>query len=269
MTSSKFGRMAAVSIALAGIAACSDNPASPFDGSGTSQPDVLKAINAPAAAPVRPPRASISASVAGPASPADTLRVSFQVGPAGGVFPLGRHWIAFPANSVCDMSQSSYGEAHWNQLCPIASEPVTINALVFADTSGHPHVEFAEHLRFDPTKQVILHMSFDYREGDAAPDLLWRKQQSAQAIDEGDVDPAMVTREGDQWMVYRRVKHFSGYTLSTGFLQVRLGDDADGGDEDLGIDLGFRKGASIPTPGSLNSGHVVATGRNGESKAEP
>ena len=226
-----------------------------------SDADVQRAINAPAAAPVRAPRAAINASVAGPVNPADTLNVSFQVGPEGGVFALGRHWIAFPANSVCDMSQTAYGEAHWNELCPIASEPVTINAQVFVDQAGRPHVEFAEHLRFDPTKQVILHLTFDYREGDATPEIFWRKDD-ASAVDEGDLDPAMVTREGDYWMVYRRVKHFSGYLVSMGYLKLDGGGDD--GDEDASLDLSLRPGGQLPSPKPLESGHVVATGRSGD-----
>jgi hypothetical protein len=259
MTSLKYGRTFAVAFALVGVAACSDNPASPLSGGRTPNPDVQRAIDAPAAAPVRAPHASLSASVAGPTNPSDTLAVSFQVGPEGGVFPLGRHWIAFPENSVCDMSQTQYGEAFWNELCPIATEPVTINAIVFADSAGHPHVEFDQHLRFDPTKQVIMHMSFDYREGDVAPDILWRRQNDASVVEEGEIDPAMITREGDSWLVYRRVKHFSGYVLITGY--VRLDSSGDGSSGSLGIDLGFRRATSLPSPRPLQSGHVVATGR--------
>ena len=265
MTSLKYGRMSAVAFALVGVAACSDNPTSPFSGGNTATPDQQRAINAPAAAPVRAPRASLSAAVAGPSDPSDTLRVSFQVGPEGGVFPLGRHWIYFPENSVCDMSQAEYGEEYWNDLCPIASEPVTINALVFADSVGHPHVEFAEHLRFDPTKQVILHMSFDWREGDGTPDMLWRKQENAEAVDEGEIDPAMVTLEGDSWMVYRRVKHFSGYMIAVGYVRLEVGGSEGG----LGVDLGFRHTNSVPSPKPLQSGHVVATGREAEATKQP
>ena len=249
MTPIKFGRIAAVALVLMGVAACSDDLTSPVTNRPVD-PDVQSAIDAPAAAPVRAPRASISASVAGASDPADTLRVSFQVGPEGGVFPLGRHWIAFPANSVCDMSQAQYGEEHWNELCPIAAEPVTISAKVFADSVGRPLVEFAEHLRFDPTKQVILHMSFDYRAGDDAPDIFWKKSLDAAVVNEGELDPAMVTLEGDTWMVYRRVKHFSTYTVSTGFLSLRAE-----------LDMELRRSSVMPTVSSLNSGHVVATGR--------
>jgi outer membrane murein-binding lipoprotein Lpp len=255
MINKRYRRLAAAALVVTGIAACSDNPASPTNAVPTDA-DVLAAMNAPAAAPVKAPRASINAAI-GDANPADTLAVSFQVGPEGGVFPLGRHWISFPANSVCDMSQTSYGEGEWNQLCPIASEPVTIDAIVFADSTGSPRVEFAQHLRFDPTKQVILHMTFDYREGDVAPDILWHRNEAAQDVDEGDIDPAMVTREGDEWMVYRRVKHFSGYTVSTGFLRVDVG-----GESLLGVDIGLDRLSSTPSrPQPLQSGHVVATGR--------
>jgi len=260
MITKRYRRIAAAALVLTGLAACSDNPASPA-AAVSSAADIQAAINAPAAAPVKAPRAAISAAVAGPVSPADTQLVTFEVGPEGGVFALGRHWISFPANSVCDMSQTQYGEGEWNNLCPIAQGPVTIHARVWADSDGTPHVDFAEHLRFDPTKQVILHITFDYREGDVTPDILWQKSAEDSAVDEGDVDPALVTREGDSWMVYRRVKHFSGYVINTGYLDVR---SVDGGE--TSIDFGLKRSSNDPTvtrPQPLNSGHVVATGRDG------
>lgn len=263
MTSSHLSRIAAVSLALVGLAACSDSPAAPSNDLA-----IQAAINAPASAPVAAPRAAVSAAVAGAADPADTLRVQFEVGPEGGVFALGRHWISFPANSICDMSQASYGDAHWNELCTPATEPVAVDAMVFVDTAGRPHVEFAQHLRFDPTQQVILHMTFDYRVGDETPDVLWKRDRASEAVDEGEVDPAMVTREGSYWMVYRRVKHFSGYIITSGRLESSLdaseGGEA-GGDASLGVETGITlrrtPGLPIAVPKPLESGHVVATGR--------
>jgi hypothetical protein len=247
-------RAAAALFALAGIAACSDAPMAP-QAAKLSDAQRKALIDAPAAAPVKAPKSAVDAGLDVAASATDTVRTSFQVGPEGGVFAIGRHWISFPANAVCDPSQSSYGEGEWNNDCVIATEPVTIDAVTFADSTGAPMVEFAQHLRFDPTKQVILHMSFDYRSGDDAPDILWQKAASDSAVNEGDEDPALVTRDGNYWMVYRRVKHFSGYTLSTGCLGVRV---------DVGIDLGLNRSGSqfqMPAPEPLRSGHVVATGR--------
>ena len=242
---------ALVTLAVAGLAGCADTAAGPR----AQVDDFASLVNAPAAAPVARPQAAIDGFRASVGNPADTAYNTFQVGPEGGVFAVGRHWISFPANSVCDMAQASYGPAEWNKPCEIASEPVTIDAKSWADSEGNPQVEFSQHLRFDPTKQVILHMSFDYREGEDAPEILWVQEKGAEGFDEGDVDPAMVTRDGNYWMVYRRVKHFSGYTVSTGFLGLRAGVE---------IDLGLRRyfGGALIKPTALGSGHLVATGKN-------
>lgn len=242
-------RAAATILALSALAACSEGPAAPA-AEVTTDAEFQAAVNAPAAAPIARPAASRDAALS-TAAAGDTTFATFRVSRLGGVFPIGRHWIWFSSNSICDMSRTSYGETEWNKPCAIAQDAVTIDAKAYTDAKGNPHVDFAQHLRFDPTRPVILHLSFDYAEGDEAPAILWRRAGTDGSADEGSADPSMVTRRGDSWMVYRRVKHFSGYLLSTGFLRLSVESD---------IDL-RRSGPLHTKSAGVNSGHVVATGR--------
>ena len=138
---------------------------------------------------------------------------------------IGEHKIVFPANSICDPATSSYGPTEWDQPCTPAAQPITM----YADTAtvnGHPYIRFSPDLRFvpsaDPKAWVMLYMK-DASAADplVAPtlDILWQTADGS-LIDETLADPTLATQvQGSSSIVYRRLKHFTGYLVVTGYAQ--------------------------------------------------
>jgi len=262
MTRSSLLRSTAALLALAALAACGDAPAAPSVERDLSlDPATAALVNAPAPAPVIPRSTGAFASVAitpvAGVQVGDTTVSTFTVMPSrDAVYTLGRHWIFFQAGSICDPLSANYHAAQWNSSCRAATTPVVVTARVYRTADGAPVVHFDQHLRFAPTKYVILHMSFDAVAGSGTPKIDWLKDKYSAPVDESAQDQAMITRQGDQFMVYRRVKHFSGFIVPTGRLSERTG---------YGVDVGLDRYVKIPGmsqvgPGQVQGGHVVATG---------
>ncbi len=154
----------------------------------------------------------------------DTLRFSFTIDPSHTTFYyLGAgNSITFPAGSLCDPSRSSYGAGQWDRWCPVATSPVTVNTKAWLDREGQPHLDFDRHVRFVPTLNpagwVMLTLS-DY--GSSID--LWSKiaycqtEQQSSCVDESKQDPTVATvTDPISGKLTRRVKHFSGYSLTSG-----------------------------------------------------
>jgi hypothetical protein len=246
-------RSTAALVVIGALTACSDAPSSPDAAPAL---DAAR-VSAPATAPVRPQaaNASLNYTVYTPegVQVGDTMVTTFNVAHRkDGVYMLGRHWIYFQAGSICDPLRSTYGESFWNDPCRTAKTDIQIVAKVWADSAGAPRVEFFPHLRFQPDKYVILHMTYDIP-GNHEPKILWFKNDKVVALDESANDEALVTQKDSTLMVYRRIKHFSGYTLSTG--RVLTSTSLEG--EAL---LGGIRAVQTVGPQPLGSGHLVATG---------
>ena len=163
-------------------------------------------------------------------------------------FVLGEHKIKFDANAVCDPATSGYGALAWDQPCaPAAATRIT--AAWWTDERGHPRIDFQPALRFNPAARVVLALMDKQAAGDPSYRIVWVDEQGA-LVDEAAQDTSVATHLATSGYLYRRVKHFSGYTVSTG----RLGYD--------GLDVSLRSVPTVPPgPTPLQSGHVVATGR--------
>jgi hypothetical protein len=185
---------------------------------------------------VAPKAASIDSTIPGGGATAaltgtDTLRFSFVIDPTHSTFYyLGAgNSITFPAGSLCDPNRSSYGMGEWEKWCPAATTPVTVNTKAWLDAAGQPHLDFDHHVRFVPTANpagwVMLTLS-DYGSGLS----FWSKiaycqtEQQSSCIDESVADPTVATvNDPITGKLTRRVKHFSGYSLTSG-------RDSDGGE---------------------------------------
>ncbi|HEY4305323.1 MAG TPA: hypothetical protein VGM82_12680 [Gemmatimonadaceae bacterium] len=154
----------------------------------------------------------------------DTLRFSFVIDPNRSTsYYLGQgNTITFPAGSLCDPNRSSYGPTEWDKWCPAASSPVTVNTKAWLDAAGQPHLDFDRHVRFVPTWNpagwVMLTLS-DYGTGIN----LWSNisycatEFASSCIDESKSDPTVATVNNPvTGKLTRRVKHFSGYSLTSG-----------------------------------------------------
>ncbi len=131
----------------------------------------------------------------------------------------GAHRLWVRAGGICDL-KSDYGSGTWDLPCLSAILPTIVVARSWVDANGHPGIEFSPALRFLPAK-----------EGEGSSAELWLRDRSAawnttaiiryctekECVDEGAKDSSMVTlHDLKRGYLYRRIKHFSGYQVSTG-----------------------------------------------------
>jgi hypothetical protein len=160
----------------------------------------------------------------------DSTSADIDVTYTGGKFTLGKHGIYFPAGSICDPSVTTYGVTEWDQPCTPATEPVHIHAeLRMVD--GRESIDFTPSLRFvpssDPMKYVWLYMRSDaVQTNDASQfNLAWAPFLGAESVDESHADSTMRTYVWPQGgIVFRRIKHFSGYQMTVGLVSDAASD---------------------------------------------
>lgn len=147
----------------------------------------------------------------------------YEIG--GGMFTL-----TVPANGVCVLG-SSYGPGQWDAPCTTlgADETITLTA-TYGFANGGPVIDFAPQLRFSPNAEVTLATGIyasllsSLRPSFATNPSVLRYFGMYYTPDLGTTgntdaafDPTLVThinlRTG---MVWRRVKHFSGYNVAGG-----------------------------------------------------
>lgn len=147
----------------------------------------------------------------------------FTVTPQGGVFFIGPHLIAFSDRAICDPARSSYGPTEWDKPCPALDGPITIRAQL-SGGNGHPRIDFTPALRFVPkqyhSQGVWLYLQdrtlTNSGSGNAADrfEILWAPSQGAPLVDEEQADAEVRTEvEMDTQVLFRKIKHFSGYTV--------------------------------------------------------
>ena len=156
----------------------------------------------------------------------------FTLDPSKGQTLLfGPHKVSFPAYSVCDPATSGYGDGTWDTPCQPLQAPLTVTA-TFTLVDDHAYIDFQPSLRFVPAgadqrdRWVILSMrEWEGIDSKGAYSILWQRPFDGLWVDEGAEDPTMAS-----WIdpttnsVSRRIKHFSGYNVTAGF----IGEAADG-----------------------------------------
>ncbi|HEX6058819.1 MAG TPA: hypothetical protein VFZ11_07345 [Gemmatimonadaceae bacterium] len=154
---------------------------------------------------------------------ADSLSADITVTPTGGWFRLGNHGIFFPDHAICDPATSSYGVGHWDEPCDVLDQPIQIHAEVRTQ-DGRSWVDFTPALRFAPsadsTQWVQIYL---YSDGALDPDnlpemtILWSSGIGDPGVDESVDDATQRTFvDIDHGIAFRRIKHFSGYSVSSG-----------------------------------------------------
>ena len=127
---------------------------------------------------------------------------------------LGASGLYIPANAICEVGTSSYGIGTWNDACAPQTRPMTITAVVRNAATDHPSVEFQPALRFNPTKQVWLYMSVSNQATLDNTKVLWYCNETT-CMDESQTDSDLVSYvDREHFMVFRRIKHFSGYVVA-------------------------------------------------------
>jgi len=140
-------------------------------------------------------------------------------------FSIGLNHLELPANSVCNIAGSSYGVGHWNETCTPETDTVTITVTISGATTDNPRLDFQPAMRFNPDKNVELYM---YTPSASLSDS-WKLAYCNAAnvcVDESQTDLELQSYvDRDASVVFRRIKHFTGY-LSTDFTDQGLSPDA-------------------------------------------
>jgi hypothetical protein len=188
--------------ALLALSACADSPAAPENDEAVAAFPSFKIY---------------------PMYAADGRSADFIVTPTGGTFNLGEHAIYFPRNSICDPETSSYGPTRWDEPCRALRKSITIHAEL-RELNGRSWVDFTPALRFVPSRHkdqwVLLFMQTDAKPSDMGriPPILWSPAIGVPGIDESLTDATLRTQwDRRKGGVYRRIKHFSGYNVHSGY----------------------------------------------------
>ena len=177
-------------------------------------------LTAPAAAPTRALEAN---SMFVPSASAKALigvadgTYSFTFDPSDDQsLALGPNRLDIPANAVCDLLTSGYGAAYWDRSCTPHSQPVTLTVIIKNAATSAPSVDFSPAMRFNPTKNVQLFMYAPHvSRTDAKNWLMFYCPDSGTCVDESRADRALATYiDRSASVLFRRVKHFSGYTVA-------------------------------------------------------
>ena len=131
---------------------------------------------------------------------------------------FGEHSLWLPANSVCDPVTSSYGIGTWDDACTPLATNITITANVRSASGGFPRVDFEPALRFSPDHAAYLTFTVKGKQAKEAAEmriLYCPVSSSKDCIDEALTDSSLETALNRSYkMVYRRIKHFSGYLVA-------------------------------------------------------
>jgi hypothetical protein len=150
---------------------------------------------------------------------ADERSAEFTVDQDGGYFRMGKHGIVFPRSAICDPERSSYGPGTWDANCPVLRRPIRIRAELRSQ-DGREWVDFTPALRFrpsnDPSDWVWIYMlAGEAAFTDRSLNILWSPAIGVPGIDESLDDPTLRTYVAGGY-AYRRIKHFSGYNVTSG-----------------------------------------------------
>ncbi|MEP6992032.1 MAG: hypothetical protein ABJA80_13960 [bacterium] len=130
--------------------------------------------------------------------------------------PLGPNSIEIPSDAVCDLETSGYGASFWDRPCTPERQPVTLTIIIKNAASAHPSLDFRPAMRFNPSRTVQLYMYAPrVSKDDARNWLMYYCPDKGKCVDESLADKSLATSiDKANKMLFRRVKHFSGYTVA-------------------------------------------------------
>jgi hypothetical protein len=211
-----------------GVAACSDGPTSPVGISPTASGPLMASGSG-----------SDGSGVSGRGQDAGS-RV-FTIWPGLPVFEkLGDHVLHVPAGVVCDPATSGYGAAYWDLPCAALDRPLQVTA-TWTTREGRAVLSFSPDLRFAPSDDESRWVNLWLKDASGInPSLyytiLWFDAAASQWVDESQADPSLKARTYQSGnLVVRRLKHFSDYSLWSGFGSYNVTSGMDSGGEWLGL----------------------------------
>lgn len=174
---------------------------------------------------------------------------SIVLTPRGGDFLLGGFMLHVPAGAVCDPRTTNYGPAFWDDPCTPLRSAIRLQVHV-QHQDGRLWIDFKPNVRFapssDPSQWVTLTTWRPRGELSTALSgnqmrqfaLLYAPEIGADPLDEGAIDRSMITVvQLSDGLIWRRLKHFSGFTITLGYVCDPAVDQtctsATGGDVDV------------------------------------
>jgi hypothetical protein len=176
---------------------------------------------------------SLSRSSTNPGRSDRTVLTTLTISPSGGTYHIGDFDVVIPAGAVCDPQATAYGVGHWDEDCVPANRDITVS--VVAEThKDQVSIDFKPDLRFRPSAGWVTIRTAAYSDlltSDAVRQLprtssyfsnyviLYVPSGGQAHIDEvrSTGDASMVTHvDLTSGIVWRRVKHFSGYVVYSG-----------------------------------------------------
>lgn len=162
-----------------------------------------------------------------------TLLGTLELSPNGGTYHVGDFDIVVPAGAVCDPAVTKYGPRYWDEDCVPAQRSITVNVIA-RKLGQRVSVDFEPDLRFRPSAGWVVIQTSAYtglltsaavrQQSPQSPyfenfSILYVPTRGRSQINEARTtgDQSMMThvdlRSG---LVWRRVKHFSGYLVTAG-----------------------------------------------------
>ena len=196
-----------------------------------------------AVAPANPDSDANFASSARGLEKGTTVISTFEISPNGGTYNVGGFQLVVPAGAVCDPASTNYGSRYWNDDCAPLNRSITIK-LVAETHRNHVSVDFQPDLRFRPAAGAVTIRTSAYRElltsggarqmspSDAffrALAIMYVPSGRTTRIDEVQSlsDRSLVTYiNRSTGTISRRIQHFSGFLVSSGFSCNSVGGEA-------------------------------------------
>ena len=129
---------------------------------------------------------------------------------------FGESRLTLPDHSICALATTPYGPAYWDQSCVAEQGRVTITAVIRNALTNQPCIEFSPAMRFNPDRNVRLFLQVDNAATlSAMSKMLYCGPFSVFCKDESLTDASLLTTvDVTNNTVFRRIKHFSGYTVA-------------------------------------------------------
>jgi hypothetical protein len=162
------------------------------------------------------------------------------------------HRLVIPAYSICKIGVSGYGPGFWNAPCSPQTAPIVFTITTSTNTDGTSRVTVQPDVRFSPSKTVMAY--FKDAKAASTPGAVIAYCTLLSCVNEGKTDAQMTTyRDPSQGIIYRRLKHFSGYNVVFGI----DGEESSAGSLNV-----------APLRPNFLSGYITSVGLDGESRED-
>ncbi|HEY7236276.1 MAG TPA: hypothetical protein VH539_19100 [Gemmatimonadaceae bacterium] len=159
---------------------------------------------------------------------------TLELSPNGGIYHVGDFDIVVPAGAVCNPATAKYGAKHWDDDCAPMMSTMVVQVVTKTSAAG-VSVDFQPDLRFRPNAGWVTIQTHAYSPLLSSTSvrqlarsslyfqnfvILYSPSDGSSRIDEVRTtgDPSMMTHiDLKTGIVWRRVKHFSGYLVTAGF----------------------------------------------------